>query len=167
MLKLSLFAFFAAMALGFALVVVLAKRVFRAAFGLMGTLCGIAGLMVLYGNTTVAALQVLIYVGGVFVLFLFSILVTENIEQAFFRRNKSSLIMSGVLSIAVAGILLIASATPFFLDPIWSYSMTNISAKEIGFSLLTTNLLAFEVISILLLAALIASIILIRKELKS
>jgi len=75
--------------------------------------------------------------------------------------------MSGVLSIAVAGILLIASATPFFLDPIWSYSMTNISAKEIGFSLLTTNLLAFEVISILLLAALIASIILIRKELKS
>jgi len=152
-----LFAFFAAATIGFALVVVFSREIFRAAFGLLGTLCGIAAMALLLGSPTVAALQVLIYVGGIFVLFLFAILVTERPGATVLRRSRFGIIAGGALAACLAA--LIITAAPEAKD-----TVLPTTARALGESLIFENMLVFEIVSVLLLAGLVAAVIVIRKE---
>lgn len=160
-LAFAFFAFFAAMTVGFAVVVAFAREIFRAAFALLGTLCGVAGMIAVMGAPAVAALQVLIYVGGVFVLFLFAILVTDKPKENIFRRDPALTTFAGAAAAIVAAVLVVASAASF-------ESVTHaapITAHDIGLTLIFDNALLFEAVSILLLAGLAAAVVVIRKEL--
>lgn len=152
-----LFAFFAAATVGFALVVVFSREIFRAAFGLLGALCGIAVMALLLGSPTVAALQVLIYVGGIFVLFLFAILVTERPGATVLRRSRLGIVAGGALAATLTA--LIVSAAPGAKDTI-----VPTTARALGDSLIFENMLVFEIVSVLLLAGLVAAVVTIRKE---
>lgn len=160
---LALFCFFAAATIGFAVVVALAREIFRAAFALLGTLIGVAGLIATLGSPTVAALQILIYVGGVFTLFIFAILVTERPGVSIFRRHRAAALAALVGAALVAALLLAGVARSPAL--VRSAAAATITARQIGFSLLTDNLLTFEAVSVLLTAGLVAAVIVIRKEL--
>jgi len=156
-MTIALFSFFGAATIGFAFVVALSREVFRAAFGLLGTLCGVAVMIALLGATTVAALQILIYAGGVFVLFLFAILVTDKPGTRIFRRRPLQTLAAVALSSAFAS-LLISSLTDV------PQPLTGVSAMQIGRELIFGNVLVFEAVSVLLLAGLAAAIVVMRKE---
>lgn len=158
-MTIALFSFFAAVTIGFGFVVALSREIFRATFGLLGTLCGVAVLIALLGATTVAALQVLIYAGGVFVLFLFAILVTDRPGAGIFRRRKIQTFTAVLLSFGFAAVLL--SSMTAIRQP-----LTAVSAMQIGRSLILGNVLVFEAVSVLLLAGLASAIVVMRKELK-
>jgi NADH-quinone oxidoreductase subunit J len=158
----ALFAFFSAVTIGFGAVVAFTREVFRAAFALLGTLCGVAGIIALLGASTVAALQVLIYVGGVFVLFLFAILVTDRGGARLLRSRTTLTVSAGIGAILVAGALI----GGFPERSAEKMTVVAVTARQIGLSFLTDNLLTFEAVSVLLLAGLAAAVIIVRKELE-
>src|SRR5450432_2145508 len=77
--------------------VALAPNILYSAFSLLGTLGGIAGLYLLLGADFVGIAQLLIYVGGILVLILFAVLLTNKIGEL-----KLSNLSSGILVVAPA-----------------------------------------------------------------
>jgi NADH-quinone oxidoreductase subunit J len=112
-----------------------------------------------------AGVQLTLYAGGIVVLIIFSVLLTSHISQKFEPYEWKKTAFSALAAIAGAILSIIT-----ILD--YNFSATTEAAKEIdmreiGLSLLSVNkdgyVLPFEVISILLLAAMIASIVVAKK----
>src|SRR5437867_9601947 len=83
--------------------VALAPNILYSAFALLGTLGGVAGLYMLLGADFVGIAQLLIYVGGILVLILFAVLLTNKIGEV-----KLSNLSSGVMVAAPASVGLLA-----------------------------------------------------------
>ena len=142
------------------------NKILRAAVYLLFALVGTAAFYFMMNYDFLAAVQLTVYAGGIVVLIIFSILLTHQINT---NLEKSSTIKK--LSAAVVGVLgstlviLIINNAKFLVR---SNSSADTSVKSIGKQLLsyTENgyVLPFEVISILLLAAMIGAIIIAKKE---
>ncbi len=161
-IKLAIFYILAAFSVWAAAVVVLGKNIVRAAVALIFSFCGIAALFVMLDADFLAAVQVLIYVGGITILLLFAIMLTSRISSAAARVINDQVLLS---AIAAAGLLagLIYAALrgiPALSGP----PRLPETAPFLGRALLTTYALPFEVVSILLLAGMVGAIILARKE---
>src|SRR5260221_7156847 len=74
-----IFFVFAAITVGAAAIVVLARSLIYSAFALLFTFFGVAGLYVLLGADFLAAVQLLVYVGGILVLLLFGVMLTHKL----------------------------------------------------------------------------------------
>jgi NAD(P)H-quinone oxidoreductase subunit 6 len=139
---------------------VFSRNIIRAVFALLGTFFGMAVLYGLLAADFVAVIQVLIYVGGILVLLLFAVMLTGNIETA-----QSSNRSSGLWLGAVAGMVLLALLLPLALKTPWQQSgageYTQTTAS-IGTALLSSALLPFEVISIVLLGVIIGAVVIAR-----
>ncbi len=161
-IKLAIFYFLAAFTVWAAAVVVLGKNIVRAAVALIFTFCGMAALYVLLDAEFLAAVQVLIYVGGITILLLFAIMLTSRISSAAARVINDQVLLS---AIAAAGLLvgLIYAGMRGF-PALSGPPRLPETAPFLGRALLTTYALPFEVVSILLLAGMVGAIILARKE---
>ncbi len=151
------------MVLGGALGVVLAPSMIYAAFLLGGVFTAMAGMYVLLNADFVAAAQILIYVGAVNVLLLFAIMLVNRSapDQAADKRNVRSLVGLGVcFSIFV----LLLSAINQVSWKLSTEKPIENSTLQLGIQFFSNYLLPFEVISILLLVALVGAIILARRE---
>ena len=126
---------------------------------------GVAGLSVLLGADLLAGVQVLLYVGGVVVLILFAILVTNKIRDA----NVSSDVRPGsrVPALVLSWMVFFVLVSVYLQLP-WGGGTGPMepTTASVGESLLTTYLLPFEAVSVLLLAALVGAAILVRKEVR-
>jgi NADH-quinone oxidoreductase subunit J len=71
----------AAITLGSAMIVAFSRNIIYSAFSLLGTFAGVAGIYIFLGADFVAAVQVLIYVGGILVLVLFAVMLTHRITD--------------------------------------------------------------------------------------
>ncbi|HAA75534.1 TPA: NADH-quinone oxidoreductase subunit J [Candidatus Latescibacteria bacterium] len=149
------FALMALITVGSGVVVVFANRLIHAVFALLFTFFGTAGLYVFLGADFVAGAQVMVYVGGILVLLLFGVMLTNRIydmrilaERVNFKR---SVIIVGIGFALLAGVMLKTPWNAVTKDDPAS------STAEIGSALMTTYLLPFEVAAILLLAALIGA----------
>lgn len=150
-----IFALIALITVGSGAVVVFANRLIHAVFALLFTFFGTAGLYVFLGADFVAGAQVMVYVGGVLVLMVFGVMLTNRIydlrilsERVNFKR---SVVIVGVAFALLAGVML---KTPWnMVVPTEAASSTS----EIGSLLMTSYLLPFEVAAMLLLAALIGA----------
>jgi NADH-quinone oxidoreductase subunit J len=161
-----MFILFSAVILVFSVLTVTSRRILRAATYLLFVLISTAGLYFMLKYEFLAAVQVALYAGGIVVLIIFSILLTHHIDHKFERPG----IMNAIAGIAVAVVgsatvittLLGHTFTPGTAEPL------NVTVNTIGHQLVSTQhngySLPFEVISILLLAALIAGIVIARKE---
>ncbi len=152
------------MVLGGALGVVLAPSMVHSAFLLGGVFIGMSGLFVLLNADFVAAAQILIYVGAVNVLLLFAIMLVNRRESTSPLEKKRTLrtIVSAVVSVSVFGLL--ANA---MLGANWQLSSERPienSTLQLGIQFFSNFLLPFELVSVLLLVALIGAIILARRE---
>jgi NADH-quinone oxidoreductase subunit J len=157
-----------ALVLTFGILTVFTRKIFRAAVFLLLCLIGIAGIYVLMEMDFVAALQIVIYVGGIVVLIIFSIFLTHKSGERLPSRLSKHLLWAILLS--VSGLVLTTIILYHF-----PYSPTNLapidhSVKNIGRQLLDYNkfgyVFPFEVVSVLLLAALIGSIVIAMKSKK-
>jgi NADH:ubiquinone oxidoreductase subunit 6 (subunit J) len=161
-IKLGIFYILAAFTVWAAAVVVLGKNIVRAAVALIFTFCGMAALYVLLDAEFLAAVQVLIYVGGITILLLFAIMLTSRISSATARVINDQVVLS---AIAAAGILVgLVYATTRGIAALSGPPRLPETAPFLGRALLTTYALPFEVVSILLLAGMVGAIILARKE---
>ena len=150
--------------IGSALMVALSRNIIYSAFSLLGTFMGVAGLYVFLGADFVAAVQVLIYVGGILVLILFAVMLTHRITDVKIT-NRAAGRLPALIIVGVLMYLLIQSVTetPWVKAKEVIYSAT---AWRFGDLFLDTYLLPFELASLALLAAMIGAVVISRKEIQ-
>lgn len=144
--------------------VVTAKNVVHAALYLVGALAGTAGLFLILSAEFVAWALVLVYIGAVIVLFLFGIMITRaptGLDEGLDADHK---LFPALLSVAVFVAMAWASIDAFGSREILE-SGTGTSTDLIGESLLGRFVVPFEVVSFVLLAALIGGITIARRDL--
>jgi len=159
-----LFYFFAFLTLGSAFLVVYLSNIMRAALSLLFSLIGVAALYALMAADFLATAQVLIYVGGILILILFGVMLTQRIYMAQAFAGKGQVIPGAAISLGLALCLIVSIWSQHFPSPghLGDFPTTG----RIGRLLLTRYILPFEVASVLLLVALIGAAFLARKEVK-
>jgi NADH-quinone oxidoreductase subunit J len=161
----------AAVAVAGAVGVIAFRSPVHAAMSLLLTFLAVAGLFVLQHAELIAAVQVLVYAGGVMVLFLFVIMLvnvrTLPEQRTYVRRLVPAAVAVSVLVAALVGAGVWAAfrgpAGP--LEPLVSVEGTVMGNTEaVGWSLYRDYLLPFEVVSVVLLVAMIGAIVMGRKD---
>jgi NADH-quinone oxidoreductase subunit J len=156
------FILFGAIATGGAIMVVTRRHPMASALYLILTLFAVAALFVLRQAHFLAAIQVIIYAGAVVVLFLFVIMLINVPEDRLPVERTTALRVFGVVA---AGLLVLESAViarRFGMPKLPAADSGSVEA--IGRALFTDYLLAFEITSVLLLAAVIGAIALAKKK---
>lgn len=139
-----------------AFLVVFLSNIMRAVFSLLFTLFGIAGLFLFLHADFLAATQVLIYVGGVLVLLLFGIMLTQRMVEGEIRSGRIQFIPTMIaIGILFSLLMFVIFRTPWHIQGPANFQQTT---AEIGRLLMTEWILPFEIASILLLAALVGSV---------
>jgi NADH-quinone oxidoreductase subunit J len=160
-----MFAIFAIAIVVFSVLTVTSRRILRAAVSLLMVLIATAGLYFLLNYQFMAAVQITLYAGGIVVLIIFSILLTSQISHKFERIETKKAIFSALAAVAGAVVVMTTILNH-------SFSADTVAAAEIdmhviGRSLLETGpdgyVLPFEVISVLLVAAMIGAIVIAKK----
>lgn len=134
--------------------VLLLKNIMHAAFSLMFCLMALAVLYIYAGAEFLGATQLLVYVGGIVVLLIFGIMLSQvKTEEQQFSRKFSAVILSAGMSILLISLIYQIK---------WPARNTGESpatpVHDIGTSFFTEHLLAFEIAGILLLVALLGAI---------
>jgi NADH-quinone oxidoreductase subunit J len=160
-----LFIIFAIVAIVCGLNLVLQKHPIASALSLVGVMASLAVLYLLLGAEFLAAAQVIVYAGAVMVLFVFVImLLNAGAERA---STKSWFAQIAGLPLLLAFIGVMGFLITVYLPPLRTVqfgSWVGGSALTIGRVLFTEYLLPFEVISVLILIALVGAVVLARKE---
>ena len=152
----------AALTLGSALMVVSSKSLLYSAYSLLFTFIGVTGLYVFLWADFLAVVQVVVYVGGILVLIIFGIMLTNkissvNISHTSVQKGVGALVVLGFVS--ALGVMVYS--TPWIQLPNSEPAETT---KLIGNLLMMDYLLPFEAASFLLLGALIGATTLSRKD---
>ena len=145
-----------------AVMVVQSKQLLYSAIALLFTFVGVAGLYIFLWADFIAAVQVVVYVGGILVLIVFGIMLTNkitsvNISHTSVQRGIGATVVLGIL----AGIGFMIINTPWYQVAATEPAQTT---ETIGRLLMMDYLLPFEVASLLLLGTLIGATTLSRKE---
>ncbi len=145
--------------------VALSRNILYSSLGLLMALLGAGSLYVFLSADFVAVTQLLVYIGGVLVLILFAVMLTNRITEVQVSNTSFGLFGGFLLFVAVAPVLLaVAALTPWqTITPAPLAPMT----EAIGNGFLTKWLLPFEVASLVLLATLIGAVVIARKEIKA
>ena len=144
--------------------VVISPNLVHSAVSLLITLFGVAGLYVFLYADFLAATQVVIYVGGILVLIIFGVMLTNKIDKPVIVSDSSNKIIGLFVSGFIFSMLsIIVLQTPWNINP--NISPGPSTVELIGHLILGKYLLPFELISVLLLAALAGSAMLARRKL--
>ena len=153
-----------------ALGVVLLPNIFHAALCLVATLLGVAVIYLALQAEFIAVVQILLYVGAVMTLVIFAIMLTHRIgDQTIPQRNRQSLpaflgvsIFAGLLGSLLLKMDWQALANPVASNGISLYGRSG--TLVLGKALLGEYVFPFEVVSVVLIAALIGAIVIARKD---
>lgn len=161
-----LFYTIAATAIVFALITVTARRMLRAAVALMFVLVLSAGFYVMLAAEFLAGVQVLVYVGGIVVVIVFVIMLTTSVDLLEERPARARKALGSLAGLGFFGSAAAVFTTAGF--PTAEDAATAESARAIGTALLDYGpngyVLPFEIISLLLLAAIVGGIAVARKS---
>jgi NAD(P)H-quinone oxidoreductase subunit 6 len=163
-LKDAFFWLFALTTVGFGAMVTFHRSLVHAALGLMGTLLSVGCLYGLLDADFVAVTQVVVYVGGVVILFLFGVFLTRRIEDVTVTNQSVNwwvAVPAGLGLLAVLLYALLSSPIPEATVP-----GAGPTTAALGDALLGRYLLPFEVISVILLAVLLGALLMARREVK-
>jgi NADH-quinone oxidoreductase subunit J len=163
MITLLVFAFFAALALVSAVMVVAQKNAMRSVLYLAFTVLATAGVFLSLQAEYLAAIQVLVYGGGIVVLYIFVIIIV-NLKEVKPERRKTLpklfiVVLPALLLVQIVNVLFTNQATP----P--AGTEAGLAFRTMAEMLFTNYLAAFELSSILLLAVLIGAVIVARRRL--
>lgn len=143
--------------------VVTMRNIMHSALFLALSLVSIAGLFILLNADFIAAVQILLYAGGIMVLILFAILLTHRITGTLHpqtNEQKTITIIAAVIVLIVLGLSINGTSFKVFTQGIMQLGTT----AAIGKLLLTRYVLPFEVASVVILATIISTIVIARKE---
>ena len=128
------------------------------------TIASLAGLFVLLEAFFLAAVQVLVYAGAVMVLFLFVIMLLDLRAEERRKINKFGLV-GGIISVVAILLVLFQSLTRTSLSPTQPTHLSG-ATLQLGQLLFTRYSLPFEIVSVLLLVAMVGVILLSKRDLK-
>lgn len=162
-----MFLIFALITLLGALMMFRMKNLIMAGLSLVLSFIGVAGLFLLLGNPVAAALQVIVYSGAIVVLVLFVIMLLNAHEEEPADHKRPIQRWLGALVAAVLGagaFWLVAGSKSLRPDQVKPV-IAPMTLEQVGRNLFQQHLLAFEAIGLLLLAAMVAAILLVKREL--
>lgn len=163
-----LFYIFAAIAVVSAILVITRRNVVHSAAFLGATLFAVAGIFLTLRAEFLAGVQVIVYVGGILVLFVFVIMLIA-VERSVFERQYNrqwgiALVTSAILILEL-GYVVFQGRDSFVLPPVAAPAADVVGNSErVGMALYTTYLLPFEIASILLLVAIVGAVVLSKKR---
>ena len=143
--------------------VALAPNILYSAFALLGTLGGVAGLYMYLGADFVGIAQLLIYIGGILVLILFAVLLTNRIGEMNITNLSAGLMIGAPAAIAVIGLLVKMALSTHW--PVTETASAPTTAR-IGDAFLKEYLMPFEIASLVLLMALVGAMVIARRAAK-
>ena len=151
--------------LGTGFLAVTTRKIFRSAIWLLFSLVGIAALYFFLQVEFIAAVQIVVYVGGIVVLILFSIFLTQQSGTVMPQPKPWRIVLSVLAGLAGFGLAWTLLSGHEFVTSSAVFAPT---VAEIGVQMLSPTqygyVLPFEVVSVLLLAALIACIVIAMKS---
>lgn len=161
------FYFLAAFIAVLSILTVTTNRIVRAATYLLFVLLGTAGIYFLLGYTFLGAVQIMVYAGGIVVLYVFSILLTNGPGEKVAKQKRSRLLASLGACVAGAVIVLFVILKHKFLAQV-PVDSTELPFSQIGQLMVSGDkfgyLLPFEAVSILLLACMVGGLLIARKR---
>jgi NADH-quinone oxidoreductase subunit J len=141
--------------------VALARNILYSAFSLLGTLAGVAGLYLYLGADFVGVTQILVYIGGILVLILFAVLLTNRIADVRVSNLSAGVLVTAPAALAVLGLLVrmtTRTAWPRVAQPVVAPT-----TARLGDAFLGEYALPFELASVILLTALVGAMVIARR----
>lgn len=161
------FYFLAVFIVAMSILTVTTKRIVRSATYLLFVLFGTAGIYFLLGYTFLGSVQIMVYAGGIVVLYVFSILLTSG-EGDRAERLKRSKFLAGLATTAVGAVIVLFITLTHKFTQTSNLIPMEIDIKTIGHAMLSSDkygyVLPFEAVSILLLACIVGGILIARKR---
>jgi NADH-quinone oxidoreductase subunit J len=151
----------AAMAIA-AIRVVTTKNVVHAALYLIVVLAGVGALYVLLAAEFLFVVQLIVYIGAIVVLFLFGIMLTRAPIGTTQNLDNDQRWLALVVSLFLVGTLGVVLHNAFGASKLPNGPVQRTS--EVGLSIFQTYLIPFEVVSVLLLAALVGAVVIARRD---
>lgn len=167
MLNEVVFYFFATLAIVSSILVVTRRNAVQSAIFLVTALLATAGIFLNLNAEFLFIVQVILYAGGIMVLFVFVIMLV-NLDVAlhqvqFNRQWFVALIISAVLAAQVAVALVVSRGTLYTTSPA-PPEMLEPNTERVAYYLFHTYMLPFEVASILLLVAMVGAVVMAKKR---
>jgi len=151
----------AGLVVGSAVIVALSRNIVYSAFALLLTFLGIAGIYVFLSADFLAVAQVVIYVGGILILIIFALMLTNKVKDVNLSNPSAPPYIAGPLVVLIfGGMVWMITHTPWRVGAPQGIGDIN----EIGNILMGHYMLAFEVAAVLLLGALMGAAYLARRK---
>ena len=157
----ALFWLFGAVMVGSAFLVVTMRDIIRCGLAMIVCFGSLAGIYAIIGAPLLAAAQVIVYIGAISVLILFAIMLTQTKDAPSRLVFQTQAVPAAIASIIIAIVIALAiGATD------WGEAATRaaITAEQMSDALFTDFVLPFEIVSVLLLAAVIGGVYLAKRE---
>ena len=162
------FYFLAAFIIAMSIMTVTTQRIVRSATYLLFVLFGTAGIYFLLGYTFLGSVQIMVYAGGIVVLYVFSILLTSGEGDRTTDKLKRSKLLAGLGATVGGAIIVVFITLKHKFLATTDLVPLEINIKTIGHSMLSSDkfgyLLPFEAVSILLLACIVGGLVIARKR---
>jgi NADH-quinone oxidoreductase subunit J len=143
-----------------ALLVVTMRDIIRCALAMIVCFAALAGIYVIAGTPVVAATQVLVYIGAISVLVLFAIMLTETKAAPTRLVFQTQAVPAAIAAFLLAILIIVATvATPWSAGP-----LVATQTQALATTLFGSFTLPFEVVSVLLLAAVIGGVFIAKRE---
>ena len=164
MIQAIFFYIFAGIAVTMALLVVSARNPMRSALALTGCLLSVACIFALQSAHLMAILQVLVYAGAIMVFILFVLMLLNLSPEELGERRVTVRRVTGAYLIGAVATILMIRVTKHVWVPSMDLDPDFGTLEAVGAVLYTKYLLPFEMVSLLLLAAIIGAVVLTRKQ---
>ena len=172
MLEATVFYTLAVLILGLGILVISARSAVHSVLFLVVNFLLVAVLYVTLGAQFVAVIQVLVYTGGIVVLYLFVVMLVNlkgspEAHEDPRRLARTGLLLSGAVLAEFAAIIVYSAARPSAGATVSDAGLSDVggNVEQVGWMLYTNYLIPFEVASILLLVAMVGAIVLAKREL--
>ena len=163
------FYLFAVLVLGGGILTIIQRNAVHSAISLIVSLIGVAGLYLLQQAEFLFAVQIVLYVGGIMVLFLFVIMLV-NLDQAAKERQFNRQWWVALACVAAVGAEIAyfmrrgANAFQVVKEPAAAGAAAEGNTEQIASALMSQYLLPFEIVSVLLLVAIVGSVVMAKKR---
>lgn len=146
---------------GCLVVTAFSHNIIRSVFALLGVMVGVACLYGLMGSAYLSVIQIMIYVGGIMVLFIFAVMFTSKIEDVEISNRSMGKIQAGILSLAIFLMFFFVIVSYPFQK---SSGLNKQTVERIGKGISTDYLLLLIGIGIVLLISLVGAITIARRR---
>ena len=157
----ALFWIFAAVMIGSGLLVVTMRDIIRCGLAMIVCFGALAGIYVIIGAPLIAAAQVIVYIGAISVLILFAIMLTQTKDAPSRLVFQTQAVPAAIASVVIAVIIALAIAATDWGE---AAKRVRLATDFMATELFDSYVLPFEVVSVLLLAAVIGGVYLAKRE---